>query len=128
MNFDELKNRLEAADALKEKEAVLWRGELENAKSVADRLETICMRAKNELTSLGIEMRVLGKRPYLRVNFKTQKGLNCLEVRLVYTASEFRLITDKNGRRVYGEDLQLTPEITYDDLENYIEQLLNKHL
>ena len=112
----------------KEREAVLWSFEFENAKSIADKLTTICMRTKKELSEVGVDTHVSGEVPNLRINFRNQKVWRNIEVRLVCIGNCFFLKAELNDRHLSSFDFPLSAETSYDNLEQFIEKLINENI
>lgn len=128
MDFSKLKNRRKEDVLQKNKEIVLWDFEFENAKRIADKLVTICMRNKKELSELGIDTHVRGEIPNLRIDFRNQKVWRNIEVRVVCVGDSFYLKAELNDRQLCSFNLLLSAETTYEDLEHFIEKLINDNI
>lgn len=126
MDLRKLDKRLEAERLSSEKEQSLWQHDFQNATAIAGKLVAIVDANKKALLTRNVESIIAGKMPYLRLSFR--RGFEYLEVQLVYFNDAFHLIAEKNSNRLYAFEKQLSPELTYSDLEDYLEQLITENV
>lgn len=128
MDFSKLKERMRAESLRKEKVAEKWSFEYENAKRIADKLITICMRNKKDLSEVGVDTHVSGEAPNVKINFRNQKVWRNIEVRIVCVDDTFYLNSELNDRQLSSFNLPLSAETTYEELEQFIEKLINENI
>lgn len=126
MDLRKLDKRLEAERLSFEREQSLWQHDFQNATDIAGKLVAIVDKNKKALSNRNVECIIDGKMPYLQFSFR--RGFEYLEVQLVYFNNSFHLIAEKNSNRLYAFDKQLSPELTYSALEDYLTQLITENV
>lgn len=126
MDLRKLDKRLEAERLSSEREQSLWQHDFQNALDIAGKLVAIVDKNKKALLARDVECFTDGALPYLQLSFR--RGFEYLEVRLVHFNDAFYLIAEKNSNRLYAFEKQLSPEITYRDLEDYLSRLITEHV
>ncbi|MCZ2393414.1 MAG: hypothetical protein LC105_06140 [Chitinophagales bacterium] len=126
MNFDALDRKRDDKRLNREKQDLLWQNEKLNAERVVELVHLFFEKHKADFESRDIPVKINDEKIYLRVEIGRINQR--IEVFICYINERFYICANKDTLRLLEFERALDCKWTYEQLDNYFEKLITKHL